>query len=81
MTVRSTALALTAAAAFAAVPATAAIAATGAADAWRFKGQYRTLLGCQNAGRVYVARHQATAYKCENDYAAGDVPVLDLYIR
>ncbi len=84
MTVRSIALALTGAATFAAAAAIASASpaqAGATADAWRYKGYYPTLVACQNAGRAYIAAHQARAYKCENDYTTDGVPVLDLYIR
>jgi hypothetical protein len=80
MTVRSIALALTAAAAVASAPAGAAGAAT-MSGGWQFKGQYRTLTDCENEGRAFIAKHQAVAYKCENDYTKNDAPALDLYIR
>jgi predicted lysophospholipase L1 biosynthesis ABC-type transport system permease subunit len=81
MTVRSTALALTAAAIAATSAAAAGHRTAVAGDAWRFMGRYRTLVACRDAGRPYIARHRASSYTCENDYVRGGRPVIDLYVR
>ncbi|MCW2916254.1 MAG: hypothetical protein JWN52_4322 [Actinomycetia bacterium] len=80
MTARSTALALTGAAALTLVLVTAS-SAHASFDAWRFVTQYRSLTACGNAGKDLVARHTAREFKCENDYTEAGAPALDLYVR
>jgi hypothetical protein len=78
MTIRTIVISFAGAGLLASAPALAAHAGT---DGWRFVTVHRSLNACQTAGRNLVGRHQARAYRCENDYDKAGVPVLDLYVR